>query len=150
MTSESVKTVHEVPQIKKWAKFDWQDPLLFEEQLTEDEKLIRNTTRHYAQEKLMTRILEANRQEKRFRGLALDGVNRILSNLVVLFLFVLVWKDSPVHQWVTAGGVYQWLSRADPDPGWWPQVIEFGVSGLSPIAAMINFSGRIRGIADAC
>ena len=64
MTSETVKTVDEVPQIQKWAKFDWQDPLLFEEQLTEDEKLIRNTTRHYAQEKLMTRILEGNRQEK--------------------------------------------------------------------------------------
>ena len=64
MTSEPVKTVDDIAQIKKWAKFDWQDPLLFEEQLTEDEKLIRETTRQYAQEKLMTRILEANRKEK--------------------------------------------------------------------------------------
>ncbi len=64
MTSEPVKTVDDIARIKKWAKFDWQDPLLFEEQLTEDEKLIRETTRQYAQEKLMTRILEANRKEK--------------------------------------------------------------------------------------
>ena len=34
-----------------------------EEQLTEDERMIRDTARGYAQEKLMPRILEANRHE---------------------------------------------------------------------------------------
>ena len=47
----------------KWAKFNWEDPLLFDDQLTEDEKLVRDSARHYAQEKLMPRILEANRKE---------------------------------------------------------------------------------------
>ena len=41
--------------------FNWADPLLLEELLTEDERQIRDTTRAYAQEKLMPRILEANR-----------------------------------------------------------------------------------------
>ena len=41
----------------------WSDPLLLDEQLDEDERLIRDTTRAYAQEKLMTRVLEANRHE---------------------------------------------------------------------------------------
>ena len=41
--------------------FNWADPLLLEELLTEDERQIRDTTRAYAPEKLMPRILEANR-----------------------------------------------------------------------------------------
>ncbi len=42
----------------------WSDPLLLDEQLDEDERLIRDTTRAYAQEKLMTRVVEANRHER--------------------------------------------------------------------------------------
>jgi glutaryl-CoA dehydrogenase len=45
------------------AKFNWEDPLLFEEQLGEDERMIRDAARAYAQERLMPRILEANRHE---------------------------------------------------------------------------------------
>ncbi|KAK2102448.1 hypothetical protein P7K49_020115 [Saguinus oedipus] len=44
-------------------KFDWQDPLVLEEQLTTDEILIRDTFRTYCQERLMPRILLANRNE---------------------------------------------------------------------------------------
>ena len=46
------------------AKFVWEDPLLLEEQLTEDERMIRDAARAYAQEKLMPRVLEANRHER--------------------------------------------------------------------------------------
>ena len=44
-------------------RFDWQDPLLIEQQLTDEERLIRDTARQYAQEKLMPRIVQANRHE---------------------------------------------------------------------------------------
>ena len=44
-------------------RFDWQDPLLLEQELTEDERIVRDTARAYAQEKLMPRILMANRNE---------------------------------------------------------------------------------------
>jgi glutaryl-CoA dehydrogenase len=44
--------------------FDWADPLLLEELLTADERQVRDTARAYAQDKLMPRILEANRHEK--------------------------------------------------------------------------------------
>ncbi|KAJ1059980.1 hypothetical protein K5549_004418 [Capra hircus] len=44
-------------------EFDWRDPLLLEEQLTADEILIRDTFRTYCQERLMPRILLANRNE---------------------------------------------------------------------------------------
>ena len=44
-------------------KFKWDDPLLIEEQLTEEERLIRDTARQYAQEKLAPRIRDWNRHE---------------------------------------------------------------------------------------
>jgi glutaryl-CoA dehydrogenase len=43
--------------------FRWDDPLLADELLTGEERLIRDTARDYAQAKLMPRILEANRHE---------------------------------------------------------------------------------------
>ncbi|MCL4267926.1 MAG: acyl-CoA dehydrogenase [Anaerolineales bacterium] len=43
--------------------FKWDDPLLFNDQLTDEERMIRDTARRYCQDKLMPRILEANRQE---------------------------------------------------------------------------------------
>ncbi|MEQ1753751.1 MAG: acyl-CoA dehydrogenase [Micropepsaceae bacterium] len=43
--------------------FNWEDPLLLEGQLTEEERLIAKSSRDYAQAKLMTRVLEANRKE---------------------------------------------------------------------------------------
>jgi len=43
--------------------FRWEDPLLADELLTDEERLIRDTARDYAQSKLMPRILEANRHE---------------------------------------------------------------------------------------
>ena len=46
------------------APFVWDDPLLLDEQLTDEEQLVRDSTRQYAQQKLMTRVLEANRHER--------------------------------------------------------------------------------------
>lgn len=43
--------------------FEWDDPFLIEEQLSDDERMIRDTARDYAQQALMPRILEANRRE---------------------------------------------------------------------------------------
>ena len=43
--------------------FDWKDPFLLNDQLDEDEKLIAKTAHDYAQDSLMPRILNANRNE---------------------------------------------------------------------------------------
>jgi glutaryl-CoA dehydrogenase len=45
------------------ATFKWDDPFLFNDQLTGEERMIRDTARKYCQEKLMPRILQANREE---------------------------------------------------------------------------------------
>jgi hypothetical protein len=37
------------------ATFDWQDPLLLDQQLHEEERLVRDTARGYAQDKLLPR-----------------------------------------------------------------------------------------------
>ena len=45
------------------ADFKWDDPFFLDDQLSEDERLIRDSARDYAQEKLMPRIQQANRDE---------------------------------------------------------------------------------------
>jgi len=45
------------------ARFKWEDPLLLEDSLSEEERMVRDTAQAYAQEKLMPRVLEANRHE---------------------------------------------------------------------------------------
>ncbi len=44
--------------------FDWQDPLGLAAELSEDERLIVESARAYAQEKLMPRVIEATRDER--------------------------------------------------------------------------------------
>ncbi len=43
--------------------FKWDDPLLLDEQLTEEERMVRDTAHAYAQEKLMPRVRDAFRNE---------------------------------------------------------------------------------------
>jgi glutaryl-CoA dehydrogenase len=48
----------------KRASFNWQDPLNLDSMLSEEERMIRDSAHQYCQEKLMPRILEANRHER--------------------------------------------------------------------------------------
>jgi len=79
--------------------FKWDDPLLLEDQLSEEERMVRDSARSYAQQSLMPRILEANRHEKfdrsvitemgelGFLGSTIDGygcagINNVASGLI--------------------------------------------------------------------
>ena len=44
--------------------FKWDDPFLLDDQLTEDERMIRDTARAYAQDKLLPRVTQAYLEEK--------------------------------------------------------------------------------------
>ncbi|MGA7779661.1 MAG: acyl-CoA dehydrogenase [Paraburkholderia sp.] len=46
------------------AQFHWEDPLLLDQQLTEEERMVRDAASAYAQDKLQPRVLEAFRHEK--------------------------------------------------------------------------------------
>jgi glutaryl-CoA dehydrogenase len=47
----------------KRVSFDWQDPMFLEQQLSEEERMIRDAAREYCQEGLMSRVKLANRNE---------------------------------------------------------------------------------------
>ena len=51
------------PIDKAKARFNWADPLLLDQQLTEDERMVREAAQAYCQEKLLPRVLEAFRHE---------------------------------------------------------------------------------------
>ena len=48
---------------EKRMRFVWSDPLLLDEQLAEEERMIRDSARDFAQGRLMPRVLQANRAE---------------------------------------------------------------------------------------
>jgi glutaryl-CoA dehydrogenase len=52
------------PDVKAKAVFQWDDPFFLEDQLTEDERMVRDSAREYCQEKLQPRVLEATRKER--------------------------------------------------------------------------------------
>ena len=46
------------------ASFNWEDPLLLDSQLTDEERMVRDAARAYCQDKLAPRVLEAFRRER--------------------------------------------------------------------------------------
>jgi glutaryl-CoA dehydrogenase len=62
--TESAPAATSAPRTKgKLGPFKWDDALLLEDQLTEDERAIRDAAHDYCQEKLFPRVLMANRHE---------------------------------------------------------------------------------------
>ncbi|MCF3934485.1 acyl-CoA dehydrogenase [Acuticoccus sp. M5D2P5] len=53
----------------KTVPFQWDDPFRLEGQLTEDERMIRDTAHDYAQDKLLPRVIDAFREEKTDRSI---------------------------------------------------------------------------------
>jgi len=65
-TSASTSTTTDTPtgtRKGERARFQWDDAFLLDDQLSEEERMIRDTAADYAQDKLMSRVLEANRHE---------------------------------------------------------------------------------------
>jgi glutaryl-CoA dehydrogenase len=69
MSQPAEKMTSKRPPSIKDAPFNWEDPLDLEGELTEEERMVRDTARGYAQEKLFPRILDAYRHEKTEPGL---------------------------------------------------------------------------------
>ncbi|MFN3993705.1 MAG: acyl-CoA dehydrogenase family protein, partial [Tabrizicola flagellatus] len=62
-------TLHTQPKLKAkdapdLGRFDWEDPFRLNDQLTEEERMLRDAARAYAQEKLQPRVIAAYREEK--------------------------------------------------------------------------------------
>ncbi|HEV3185079.1 MAG TPA: acyl-CoA dehydrogenase [Xanthobacteraceae bacterium] len=65
MTQTAEKRAHDAAvSIRDDAPFNWEDPLDLESELTEEERMVRDTARGYAQDKLFPRVLTAYREER--------------------------------------------------------------------------------------
>ena len=62
--AQGVTAAASAPKSATKPEFRWDDPFLLDDQLNEDERMVRDTARAYAQEKLMPRVLEAHRYER--------------------------------------------------------------------------------------
>jgi len=51
------------PSPEASAPFSWEDPFFLDDQLSEDERMVRDSAKAYCQDKLMSRVREANRHE---------------------------------------------------------------------------------------
>ncbi|WP_051881891.1 acyl-CoA dehydrogenase [Parvularcula oceani] len=49
---------------KAETRFDWSDPLLLDQQLSDEERMIRDSAHSYCQDRLMPRVISANREER--------------------------------------------------------------------------------------
>src|SRR5450631_2251243 len=61
--SPRVSAPERIPKTPK-ATFAWDDPLLLGEQLAEDERMVRDSARSFAQEQLLPRVVDAFRHER--------------------------------------------------------------------------------------
>jgi len=55
--------VNKNAEVQMPSQFQWDDPFLLEDQLSEEERMVRDLAHEYCQQKLMPRILRANRSE---------------------------------------------------------------------------------------
>jgi glutaryl-CoA dehydrogenase len=63
MTASPSPAGADVSYATKWGKFVWDDPFLLENAFTEEERMVRDTARGYAQDKLLPRVIDAYRNE---------------------------------------------------------------------------------------
>jgi glutaryl-CoA dehydrogenase len=68
MTAKAAKSANATKSAGKTsfkdAPFNWEDPLDLEGELTEEERMVRDTARGYAQDRLFPKVIEANRHER--------------------------------------------------------------------------------------
>jgi glutaryl-CoA dehydrogenase len=64
MTQAAERHAGSAAPVRDDAPFNWEDPLDLESELTEEERMVRDTARGYAQDKLFPRVLTAYREER--------------------------------------------------------------------------------------
>jgi glutaryl-CoA dehydrogenase len=96
------------PERKAKAEFVWEDPLLLEQQLTQDERMVREAARAYCQDKLAPRVLEAFRHEKTD-----PGILREMGELGMLGPTIPAAYGGPELNYVAYGLIAREVERVD-------------------------------------
>src|SRR3954465_7163380 len=63
-SAASAKSSPKPAQVLKDSDFNWEDPLDLDGELTEEERMVRDSARAFSQDKLMPRVRLAGREEK--------------------------------------------------------------------------------------
>jgi glutaryl-CoA dehydrogenase len=96
------------PIKKTKAEFNWQDPLLLEQQLSEDERMVRDAAHDYCQGKLAPRVLQAFREEK-----TEAGIFREMGSLGLLGPTIPTQYGGPGLSYVCYGLIAREVERVD-------------------------------------
>ena len=78
------------------AAFQWDDPLLLEQQLSQEERMVRDSARAYCQGKLAPRVLEAFRHENQLAVPFAFADATVLKTIVRSNPGLSLWKDGVV------------------------------------------------------
>ena len=62
-------------QKKKWQRINWRDPFVPEEQLAGDQKMVRDSAKQYAHDRLQPRVKDAFRYEDSDKNIFREMVN---------------------------------------------------------------------------
>jgi glutaryl-CoA dehydrogenase len=89
-------------------QFKWEDPLLLDTQLDEDERMVRDAAARYAQDKLAPRVLDAFRNEK-----AEPGLFREMGSLGLLGPTIPADYGGPGLNYVCYGLIAREIERVD-------------------------------------
>src|SRR5207344_316009 len=90
------------------ARFVWEDPLLLNDQLTEDERMVRDAARAYCQDKLAPRVLESFRSERTD-----PGIFREMGTLGLLGPTIAPEYGGPGLNYVSYGLIAREVERVD-------------------------------------
>jgi glutaryl-CoA dehydrogenase len=90
------------------AQFKWDDPLLLDAQLTDEERMVRDAAARYAQDKLAPRVLEAFRHEK-----ADPAIFREMGELGLLGPTIPAAYGGPELNYVSYGLIAREIERVD-------------------------------------
>lgn len=90
------------------ATFHWDDPLLLDQQLTEEERMVRDASRAYAQDKLAPRVTEAFRHERTD-----IGIFREMGELGLLGPTIPEQYGGPALNYVSYGLIAREIERVD-------------------------------------
>ncbi len=96
------------PDLKNKAVFQWEDPLRLDEQLTEDERMIREAAQRYAQDKLAPRVLAMFRE-----GTADPSIFREMGSLGMLGPTIPVEYGGAGLNYVSYGLIAREIERVD-------------------------------------
>src|SRR5258708_6412052 len=97
------------PSQPKDAAFNWEDPLDLESELTEEERMVRDTARGYAQDKLFPRVLLDNREERFDRAIVSE-----MGALGLLGSTIPEEYGGAGLSYVSYGRIRRGLERVDP------------------------------------